>query len=696
MSHGVLDENRRVLIIDDNTDIHADYRRVLNDAHDENHLAAVESALFGDAPSSAAAPALSFELFHAYQGAEGYELVRSELEQGRPFALAFVDMRMPPGWDGLETIKRLWRIEPNLQIVLCTAYSDYSWSEIGEALSPGDRLLILKKPFDAIEVRQLAASLVCKWNLGRAADRSQRDLERKVDERTRELKEAKNAADRASQSKSEFLANISHEIRTPLTAILGFTKLLLDGGDRAEQQAEYLQIIRASAEHQLSLINDLLDVSKIEAGQMQIHRVHCSVPTIVEEVLQTLRFKADEKGLAMASEWPATLSEPVYTDPSRLRQLLINLVNNAIKFTAAGSVRVIVRTTQADGRSKLQIDVIDTGMGISAEKQQVIFDPFVQADSSIAPRFGGTGLGLAISRSIAGLLGGTLTVSSRVQEGSTFTLIIDAERPDTADCETAPSSRGETNAPAVSTSALEGRRVLVVEDNPFNRKLIRLTLTRTGAVVEVAENGQEGVDRIVAADYDLVLMDMQMPVLDGYQATTRIREAGYDGPIIALTAHALPSEREKCLAAGCDAFVGKPIDLDHLKAVVGQFLSVGRVFRRKEQSAVQTQEKLAESDDSPEFREVVREYLASLPEVVAQLRGANTRHDYETVAAVAHTLKGCGGTFGFPELTDIATQAEQFAKDRCGEAISAVVSRLAVYVEQIGEAESRGLANPGG
>ena len=686
MGHEALGDNRRILIIDDNADIHDDYRRVLQEGQSPNTLAAAEAELFGDAPA-AGDRSPTFELRHASQGDQGYELLRGEQRQGRPFALAFVDMRMPPGWDGLETIKRLWEADPRLQVVLCTAYSDYSWFEICEALSPGDRLLILKKPFDAIEVRQLAASLVTKWNLSRAADRSQRELEQAVAQRTLQLQAAKEAADQASRSKSEFLANISHEIRTPLTAILGFTKLLMDGPDGPDERAEYLQIIRASAEHQLLLINDLLDVSKIEAGKLQIHRVACSARTIVDEVLQTLRYRADEKGLALSSLWPAAPLEPIYTDPSRLHQLLINLVGNAIKFTAAGSVQAVTQTIVAEGRRRLRIDVIDTGMGIAEDKQQVIFAPFVQADSSIAPQYGGTGLGLAISRSIAGLLGGSLSVSSKVGAGSTFTLIIDAERPVTVELSACPPSASGAR-PAADISALRGRRILLVEDNPFNRKLIYLTLSKTGAMVEWAENGQAGVEKAQAECFDLVLMDMQMPVMDGYTAAARFRELGYRGPIIALTAHALPAEREKCHAAGCTAFVSKPIDLDHLKALVAQFLSSTSIESRRLLSAgPRPSDSTERSDDSAEFREVACDFLRSLPDEIAQLRQALRARGYASLAAAGHTLKGTGGTLGFFEVTEIAERLELASQRQVDGQIADAIGELAVFVDRLSVCE---------
>jgi signal transduction histidine kinase/HPt (histidine-containing phosphotransfer) domain-containing protein len=677
MGHLELDDNRRILIVDDNADIHTDYRRVLSDNHGADSLAAAEANLFGES-AAAEGNRPAFELCHASQGEEGYQLLCRETREGRPFALAFVDMRMPPGWDGLTTIKRLWEADPRLQVVLCTAYSDHSWFEICDALSPKDRLLILKKPFDAIEVRQLAASLVTKWNLSRAADRSQRELERAVELRTQQLREAKEAADRASRSKSEFLANISHEIRTPLTAILGFTKLLMDGADQSEERNDYLQIIRANAEHQLVLINDLLDVSKIEAGKLQIQRVACPVHDILDEVMQTLRYRAEEKGLVLTSAWPLPATEPVYTDPSRLRQLLINLITNAIKFTDSGSVKVVAQMVSIEERKRLQVEVIDTGMGIAQEKQELIFEPFVQADGSIARRYGGTGLGLAISRSLAGLLGGTLRVTSQLGVGSTFTLVIDAEHPAQRDAFSEESATAGSREASAPLTALRGCRLLVVEDNPFNRKLIRLTFERAGAVVEMAENGRCGVEKAERATFDVVLMDMQMPVMDGFTATTHFRRRGYAGPIIALTAHALPEEREKCLAAGCDGFVSKPIDLDHLHAVVAEFAL---------STAGSGKPLLAEDGCSPceatdpDLQEVAREFLAWLPEAISELRQALVSRDYDTLAALSHTLKGSGGTFGYPEVTRAAERLEAASRRRDDLQINGLLRDLIAFVE---------------
>jgi signal transduction histidine kinase/CheY-like chemotaxis protein len=384
---------------------------------------------------------------------------------------------------------------------------------------------------------------------------------------------AKEAAEASNRAKSEFLANMSHEIRTPLTGILGFTEVLLAGGDDGDvaKRIEYLTTIQASGKHLLTVINDILDLSKIESGRVEFEHEATKPDQLVEEVLRVLQVKADEKSLKLSARWETQIPKLIYTDASRIRQALINLIGNSVKFTARGSVEVVGRLIQFQGRPQLEFDVIDTGIGIEEEQLSKIFDPFVQADSSVTRKFGGTGLGLAITRKIARGLGGDLTAVSELGEGSTFTL-----RFDTGDI---------SGIPLVKPSATERRRaaetaqsaprivsteinVLLVEDGDTNRKLIRLLLERAGARVTTAENGAVGVDLATKGSFDVILMDMQMPVMDGYTASRRLREWGATVPIIALTAHTMTGDREKCLDAGCTDYLMKPINAEQMFAAI--------------------------------------------------------------------------------------------------------------------------------
>ncbi len=386
------------------------------------------------------------------------------------------------------------------------------------------------------------------------------------------LRRAKDAAESASVAKSEFLANMSHEIRTPMTAILGYAELLdtdLAGG--VGHAAEAAGIIRTNANHLLTIINDILDMSKIEAGKMTIERVAIDAVTVVESIVSLLRPRAIAKGLDLRIEYATAIPRTIVSDPTRLRQILLNLVGNALKFTERGSVTLRVAADIEAGM--LRIDVIDTSIGLTPAQQATLlrFDAFAQADGSTTRRFGGTGLGLRISNSLAILLGGRLSVSSQPNEGSTFSVTVATGDLDGVPCVRPVPGGHQGQAEAAGAKSrraapsLEGLRILLVEDGPDNQRLIAFHLKAAGGRVTLASNGRSAVDEVIAAGeagrpFDLILMDMQMPELDGYAATRIIRRRGLRTPIVALTAHAMQGDRQKCLDAGCDEYLSKPID----------------------------------------------------------------------------------------------------------------------------------------
>jgi PAS domain S-box-containing protein len=409
---------------------------------------------------------------------------------------------------------------------------------------------------------------------------------RDVTERRRreaELKQTREAAQRANSAKSEFLANMSHEIRTPMTAILGYVELIADGCRKEcpfgrETLARHADIIARNAKYLLDLLNDTLDLSKIEAGRLQVEPAPCSLPELLADLDSLMRVRATAKGLALCVRSDGAVPRTICTDPTRLRQILINLLGNAIKFTEQGSVHLVVRL-HSDG--PLEFEISDSGIGMTPEQITRLFHPFAQGDSSIHRRFGGTGLGLSISRRLAELLGGRIAVESQSGAGSVFRLTL-ATGPLTGVELVSFDIPAHTARFAKSAAAdikLSGR-ILLAEDGPDNQRLIALLLRLAGADVTTVENGQMAVDAALQAlesgrPFDVILMDIQMPVLDGYEATRHLRRKGYTAPIVALTAHAMIADREECLAAGCDDFAAKPIDRAMLLGVVAAHLRGG-------------------------------------------------------------------------------------------------------------------------
>jgi len=392
-----------------------------------------------------------------------------------------------------------------------------------------------------------------------------------------DLLQAKEVAETATRAKSEFLANMSHEIRTPMTAILGFAENLLEPDHSESERLSWIQTIRRNGEYLLDLINDILDLSKIEANHVTIECRDCQPCRVIAEVISLMRVRADARGLPLSIEYTGAIPETIRTDETRLRQILINLIGNAIKFTDTGTIRVVACLVGNRDQPYLQFDIIDTGRGMTQEQVARLFQPFVQADSSTTRQFGGTGLGLTISRRFADLLGGDITVPrTELGAGTTFRASIATGSLAGVQMLDDPMSATvvEDVRPTVAASDLSGLRILLAEDGPDNQRLISFILKKAGADVTVEANGKLALDTAMAAlndrPFDVILMDMQMPVMDGYTATEQLRSQGYAGTIIALTAHAMHGDREKCIKAGCDDFATKPIDRFELTNLVAR------------------------------------------------------------------------------------------------------------------------------
>ena len=539
------------------------------------------------------------------------------------------------------------------------------------------------------ESRSTAVKLIEQAETARAeAERTNRQLEASTMQANLMARESL----RANKAKSEFLANMSHEIRTPLNAIIGFSDLLSDES-LSEQQETYVNVICHAGGNLLGLINDILDFSKIEAGKLDTECVHCSLKELIESVDAFLCSEAERKGLEFRITHDAEVPGRIYSDPTKVRQCLVNLIGNAIKFTDQGHVHVHLSLSESDGKHYIRFDVEDTGIGIAEDKLDIIFDSFSQANSNTTRDFGGTGLGLAITKSLAELLEGSVSVKSKSGQGSVFSLVI-------------PAGVDPTKEPSLELESKEVRptdhqeqsftgRVLVAEDNPSNQMLIKIMLQNMGLDVSTVGNGQEAVDCACDQQFDMIFMDMQMPVMNGYEAAAALRKKKMTVPIVALTANAMKGDAEKCIKAGCDEYLPKPVNRKILEKVMAGYLNDTPVEAAdSQQCPPATEEKtpppgyddsvlISSLADDPELVQVLDIFIEMLPEMIDSIGAAWRESDMETLKRHIHELKGAGGSAGFPIVMECAAHVENTVATGQADQLAQTVEELLGLCEQI-------------
>ena len=470
-----------------------------------------------------------------------------------------------------------------------------------------------------------------------------------------ELEKVTKMALEATHTKSAFLATMSHEIRTPLTAIIGFAEINLEHTVSEENRKKHTQSIVRNGRHLLQIINDILDISKVEANRIEFESEPMSLFSVFQDIEYIILPQVNEKGLNLHIEYDYPLPEFILGDALRFKQVIINICTNAIKFTESGRINIKV-SCELD-KQKLYVEIIDTGIGMTDKQVETIFDVFTQADSSITRKYGGTGLGLALSKQFAEGMGGTIEASSLVDIGSRFIVCIktgDISRYNLIDNKSQVKTKKKIAVSDESQIKNVKGRVLLVEDNKDNQQLFTVLLSKTGADVTIANNGKVAVEKALSEPFDLIFMDMQMPVMGGIEATKILRKRGFTGPIVSLTANAMKQDRDESFKAGCNDYITKPINKLSFYYIVYKYLKAG-----DEQAKISRDDKDGIIDDDPDIINLKNKFILGLPDKYRIIKDSFNNNQYDLVKKEVHKLKGLGGSFGCQELTDISTEVEK-------------------------------------